>query len=127
MGAESGNEGLNTLFETSPDRAVHTSATAEIAFLCGLLTACTAPFSEVQGLAVVTGVATIVFVVAGIATTSRPHVAGRALVPAGLLLALAGLVLVGLGYAGFDVTFGDAFVPTMASWLDSLHAWLRLP
>ena len=127
LGAAPEEDSLNRLFETAADREIRTSAAAEVAFLGGLLAFFTAPFSAVQAVSVVAGVVTLVFVVIGMAATSRAHVAGRALVPAGLFLALASLVLVVLGYAGFDTAYGDAFVPTLQSGLDSLTSWLRLP
>lgn len=118
---------LQSIFDASPDRRTHTSAAAELAFLTGLVSATTAPFSTVQGLSLVVGVVAIGFAIVGTATTSRPDVAGRALVPAGLFLAIAALVLVGLRYVGMDTAFGDVHVPTISDWLASLSSWLRMP
>ncbi|MDN5895134.1 MAG: hypothetical protein L0H93_14070 [Nocardioides sp.] len=127
LGAVPEDDGLDRLLGTSPDRKIHTSAAAETAFLSGLVAIFTAPFTAVQALSLIAGVVSLVFVVVGMAATSRPNVAGRALVPAGLFLALASLVLVGLRYVAVDTAFGDEFVPTLVAWLDSLHSWLRLP
>ncbi|KQY51612.1 hypothetical protein ASD66_13945 [Nocardioides sp. Root151] len=127
MGAAPGEDGLNGLFDASPDRGVRTSAAAELAFLAGLVAIFTAPFTAVRAVSVIAGVVALVFVLFGMAATSRANVAGRALVPAGLFLALASLVMVGMGYAGYDTAFGDGVVPTLAEWLDTLDSWLRLP
>lgn len=126
LGAAPGEDGLNRLFEASPDREVRTSAAAETAFLAGLVAVFTAPFTEVRAVSLIAGLIALVFVLVGMAATSRPHVAGRALVPAGLMLALVSLVMIGMGYAGYDTTFGDAAVPTLSAWLADLQSWLRL-
>lgn len=118
---------LQELFDASPDRKVHTSAAAEVAFLTGLVALFAAPFTAVQALSLVVGTVAVLFSVVGTATTSRPDVAGRALVPAGLFFGLAAVVLVGLRYLGLDTAFGDGFVPTMGEWLASLNVWLRMP
>ncbi len=97
-----------------------------MAFLAGLVAAFTAPFTAVRALSLIAGVIALAFVLVGMAATSRPHVAGRALVPAGLMLALASLVMIGMGYAGYDTAFGDAAVPTLSGWLADLQSWLHL-
>ena len=126
-GAAPEDGGLPELFETSPDREVHTSAAAELAFVIGLIAVISAPFSVMHAVTFATSVVGFVFGVAGLATTSRPNVAGRALAPTGLLLALTGLLLVGLRYLEVDTTFGDGLLPTLAGWLDALNSWLPLP
>lgn len=119
--------GLPELFEASPDREVHTSAAAEMAFVLGLIALVSAPFSVMHAVTFATSVVALVCGVAGIATTSRPHVAGRALVPAGIFLAFTALVLVGLRYLDVDTAFGDGLIPTLREWLEWFNSWLPLP
>ena len=126
-GAAPDGGGLQELFEASPDRPVHTSAAAETAFLVGLFALFAAPFSVMHAVSLATGVLGLVFGLVGVATTSRPNVAGRVLVPVGLFFAFAALVLVGLRYLGVDTAFGDGLVPTIREWLDALNSRLPLP
>ncbi len=126
-GAAPEDGGLQELFEASPDRQVHTSVAAEIAFLMGLVAIFSAPFAVMHAVTFAAGVLGVVFGFVGTATTGRPHVAGRALAPAGLLFAFAALVLVGLRYLGVDTAFGDGLVPTIREWLDAFNSWLPLP
>ncbi|QIX27105.1 hypothetical protein ncot_11240 [Nocardioides sp. JQ2195] len=127
LGAAPQEDEITRLFEASPDRPVRTSAASVSAFLLGLVAILTAPFTQARGLALLAGGMALVVVVVGMAATSRSHVAGRALVAAGLFLALAALVVIGMGYAGFDTTFGDGLVPTLTSWLETLRSTFRLP
>jgi len=121
------DDGLSGLFEASPDRPIHTSAAAELAFVLGLVALVAAPFSLMHtaslGLAAVGAVLGIV----GLATTSRPDVAGRALAPLGLFFCLTALTVVGLRYAGLETAFGDALVPMILSWLEALNEWFPNP
>lgn len=126
-GAAPEDGGLQELFEASPDREVHTSAAAETAFLIGLVALVSAPFSVMQGLSFATGVVGALCGLVGVATTSRPNVAGRMLAPAGLFFSVTALVLVGLRYLNVDTAFGDGLLPTLGGWLDSLNSWLPLP
>jgi hypothetical protein len=126
-GAAPEDGGLSELFEASPDREVHTSAAAETAFVIGLVALLSAPFSMMHAVTFATSVAGLVCGVAGLATTSRPNVAGRALAPAGLLMAFAALALVGLRYLGVDTAFGDGLVPTLREGLEWFNSWLPLP
>jgi hypothetical protein len=126
-GAAPEDGGLQELFDASPDREVHTSAAAETAFVIGLIALFSAPFSVMHAVTFATSVVGLVCGVAGLATTSRPHVAGRALAPAGLLAALSALVLVALRYLDLDTAFGDALIPTIRGWLESFNSWLPLP
>ena len=121
------DDGLSGLFEASPDRPIHTSAAAEFAFVLGLVALVAMPFSLMHAASL--GIAGIGFVlgVVGIATTSRPDVAGRVLAPLGLLSCLTVLTVVGLRYAGLDTAFGDASVPTILSWLQDLNDWFPTP
>jgi hypothetical protein len=112
---------LGGLFDVSPDRPVHTSLAAELAFVLGLVAMVAVPFSlmhaasaGIAGLGVVLGLV-------GVATTSRPDVAGRVLAPLGLFFSLVALTLVGLRYFGLDTAYGDALVPTILSWLEALN------
>jgi hypothetical protein len=75
------------------------------------------------------GIAAIGFVlgVVGVATTSRPGVAGRVLAPLGLFLSFIALTMVGLRYAGLHTAFGDDLVPTFLSWLEALNGWFPTP
>lgn len=113
--------GVDALLDSSPEPGVHTSAAAEVAFLMGLIAVFSAPFSITSGVAVGTGFAALVLGVVGMVTTSRKYVAGKALVPISLVLAVIATALVGLRYLGVDTAFGDAWVPTITGWLDALN------
>jgi hypothetical protein len=126
-GAAPEDGGLQELFTASPDRAVRTSAAAETAFLIGLVALVSAPFSVMRGLSLATATVGALCGLVGVATTSRPNVAGSMLAPAGLFFAIIALVLVGLRYLNVDTAFGDELVPTLHSWLDSLNSRLSLP
>jgi hypothetical protein len=121
------DDGLSALFDASPDRPVHTSAAAEISFVLGLVALVAAPFSLMVAASL--GIAAIGFVlgVVGVATTSRPGVAGRVLAPLGLFLSFIALTMVGLRYAGLHTAFGDDLVPTLLSWLEALNGWIPTP
>jgi hypothetical protein len=119
--------GLRALFARSPDFGVHTSVAAETAFLLGLVAAASAPFSVMHTFAVCVGGVAVVLALVGVATTSRPYVAGGALVPVGLGLGLLALVLVALRYAGLDTAFGDELLPTIRGWLDDLNGRFPAP
>jgi hypothetical protein len=126
-GAAPEEGGLQELIEASPERAAHTSVAAELAFLFGLIALFSAPFSVMHAVTFAAAVLALVFGIAGLATTSRPHVAGRALAPAAIFFAFAALVLVGLRYLNVDTAFGDEFLPELREWLDSFNSWLPLP
>lgn len=119
--------GLRVLFDGSPDRGVHTSAAAESAFVLGLAAAASVPFSVMHSFAVCVGGLAIVLGLVGVATTSRPYVAGGALVPVGLGLGGVALAMVALRYAGLDTAFGDELLPTIRGWLDDLNGRLPAP
>ncbi len=119
------DDGLTALFEASPDYQVHTSAAAEIGLLLGLFSVLAAPFSVMHGLALGTGAVGLVVAFIGLATTSRPNIAGSALAPLGVACSFVALVLVGLRYIGVDTAFGDELAPVLAEWLGSLND--RLP
>ena len=116
--------GVRALFESSPAVRVHTSVAAETAFLLGLVALCAAPFAVTHGVALTAGGLGIFFAVAGVATASRPNVAGGGLAGIGVLLSCIALVIVGLRYVGLDTAFGDAWLPTIREWLDELNALL---
>jgi hypothetical protein len=126
-GAAPEDGGLPELFEASPDRPVHTSFAAEMAFLIGLVAICSAPFSVMHAVTFAASVLGFFFGFVGTATTSRPYVAGRGLAPAGLFFAFVALVLVALRYFNVDTAFGDELVPTIRGWLDDFNSWLPLP
>lgn len=115
------------LFDASPDRRPHTSAAAELGLLLGLFSFLSSPFSVMHALTL--GAAGLAFAMAfvGLASTSRPDVAGSALVPLGLALSFTALVLVGLRYLGLDTAFGDDLVPTLRQWLAALNSWIPQP
>lgn len=119
--------GLGALFESSPDRPVHTSVAAETSFLLGLLALVAAPFSLMHSASLVLAGVGAVCGLVGVATTSRPDVAGRGLAPVGLFCSLAVLVLVGLRYLGVDTAFGDDLLPTILGWLEDLNAAFQRP
>ena len=127
FGAAPEEGGLDALFETSPDLGVHTSVTAETAFVLGLIAAVSAPFSVMHAVALVTGATAFLLGVVGVARASQPNVAGTALSPFGLGLAVVALLTVGLRYLGLDTAYGDAALPTLRTWLDTLNATLPRP
>ena len=121
------DDGLSGLFEASPDRPIHTSAAAELAFVLGLVSLVAAPFSLMHAASLGMAAIGAVLGVVGVATTSRPDVAGRVLAPLGLFFCLTVLTVVGLRYAGLDTAFGDALVPAILSWLEALNDWFPNP
>jgi hypothetical protein len=125
FGVTSEDGGLQGLMETSPDRGVHTSAAAEIAFLLGLLALGSSLFPLTYAMALVAGTLGVVMGVVGLASTSRPYVAGQALAPLGLLLGCVAIVLVGLRYFGVDTAVGEDLLPTLQGWVESLNS--RVP
>ena len=125
FGATPEDGGLPGLLDASPDRAVHTSAAAELAFVLGLVALVAAPFSVMYAMTLATGALALVCGFVGMARTSRPDVAGQALVPLGFLLGCVAVVVVGLRYLGVDTAFGDDLVPTLQGWMDSLNS--RIP
>ena len=125
FGVNPDDGGLQGLMEASPDRGVHTSAAAEIAFLLGLVAVASSLFSLTYAMALAAGFLGLVFGVVGLASTSRPHVAGQALSPLGLLLGCVAILLVGLRYLGVDTAAGDDLLPTMRGWMESLNS--RVP
>jgi hypothetical protein len=125
FGVNPDDGGLQGLMEASPDRGVHTSAAAEIAFLLGLIAVASSLFSLTYAMALAAGVLGLVSGVVGLASTSRPYVAGQALAPLGLVLGCLAIVLVGLRYLGVDTAVGEDLLPTLQGWLESLNA--RVP
>ena len=121
------DDSLSGLFDASPDRPIHTSAAAELAFVLGLVALVAAPFALMHAASLGIAAIAVVLGVVGVATTSRPGVAGRVLAPLGLFCGLTALTLVGLRYAGLDTAFGDDLVPTILSWLDALNGWVPTP
>ena len=119
--------GLSGLFDASPDRPVHTSAAAEVAFVLGLVSLVAVPFSLMHAASAGLAGVGVVLGLVGVATTSRPDVAGRVLAPLGLFFSLVVLTLVGLRYAGLDTAFGDDLAPTFLSWLEALNDWFPSP
>ena len=118
---------LGALFESSPATVVHTSAAAEIAFVCGLLAMLAVPFSLMTAVCVGLSAVGLVTSIVGLAKASRPVVAGGLLASIGLVLSLVTLTLVGLRYLGIDTAVGDAAVPTLAEWLAALNGLLPKP
>jgi len=121
------DDGLSGLFDASPDHPVHTSAAAEISFVLGLVALFAAPFSLMHAASLAIAAVGFVLGVVGVATTSRPGVAGRVLAPLGLLFSVLTLTVVGLRYAGLHTAFGDDLVPTFLSWLEALNGWFPTP
>ncbi|NUR08318.1 MAG: hypothetical protein HOQ45_15090 [Nocardioidaceae bacterium] len=121
-GAPDEGRGIDALFTGTPVVEAHTSAAAESAFLLGLVALVAAPFAVMHAIALGVGALAAVLSLVGMATTSRPGVAGRALVPLGLCFAVVALALVGLRYLGLDTAFGDRWLPTLAGWLEELNA-----
>ncbi len=127
VSSESGPGALSALLESSPAVPARTSAAAEIAFLAGLVAVLTAPFSLTVAASAAMGAAGLVTSVVGLARASRPAVAGGLLASVGLVLALTGLAVVGLRYAGIDTAVGDPLLPTLADWLRSVNGLLPPP
>ena len=121
------DDALGALFESSPARVVHTSAAAEIAFLCGLLAILAVPFSLMAAVCVGLSAVGLVTSIVGLARASKPAVSGGLLASIGLVLSLGALTLVGLRYLGIDTAVGDAAVPTLADWLAALNDLLPNP
>lgn len=118
---------LWSLFEASPESDVHTSAWSLTAFLCGLGAALSAPFAIMLAVSLSLGVSGLLLALAGLAATSRPDVAGRALAPLGLVLSLVALGVLGLRYLQVDSAFGDALVPAIQDLLERLNARVGAP
>jgi hypothetical protein len=121
------DDALGVLFESSPERVVHTSAAAEVAFLSGLVAIIAVPFSLMVAVCVGLSALGLVTSIVGLARASRPSVSGGLLASIGLVLSLATLTLVGLRYVGIDTAVGDAAVPTLADWLAALNSLLPKP
>ena len=126
-GQDRDEDALDALFASSPDRPVHTSAAAVLAFVLGLLASVAAPFSLMLALAGGLAVIGLVSSVVGMARASRPDVAGGVLAPLGLCLSVVALAELGLRYLGLDTAFGDALLPTLGGWLHSLNGLLPAP
>ncbi len=120
-------EGIDALFQSSPDPDVHTSFAAETGFLLGLVALVAAPFSVTHSIALGAGLLGALLAFRGLAATSSANVAGRALAPAGLTLAGLALLVVGVRYLGLDTAFGDELLPAIGSWLDMLNGRLPTP
>ena len=120
-------EGIDALFETSPDPDVHTSAAAETGFLLGLVALVAAPFSVMHSIALGSGLLGALLAFRGLAATSSAHVAGRALAPVGLILAALALLLVSVRYLGLETAFGDELLPTLRDWLEDLNTRVARP
>ena len=127
IGPTPGDEGLSALFDSSPDLGVHTSAAAEGGFVLGIFALLAAPFSIMHAVALGVGALAGVLAFAGMVATSRPTVAGGALVPAGLAFSFMAVALVGLRYLGLDTAFGDEFLPTLGEWLRTLNSEFPRP
>lgn len=121
-GVSFGDDGLPGLFEASPDHGVHTSAAAELGLLLGLFAFLAAPFSVMHTLALGAAALAIALAFVGLAATSRPNVAGSALVALGMAFSVAALVLLGLRYLGVDTAFGDELIPALGEWLAELNS-----
>lgn len=121
------DDGLDALFENSPDLSSHTSAAAEAGFLLGLVALAATPFSLTYAVAFSAAVVGLVLSIVGVATTSSQRITGRALAPAGLACALVALGLIGLRFLGLDTAFGDGLVPTIRDWLDALNGLFPKP
>ncbi|KAA1427267.1 hypothetical protein [Nocardioides antri] len=120
-------EGIDALFESSPDPDVHTSAAAETGFLLGLAALLAAPFSVMHSFALGSGVLGALLAFRGLAATSSAHVAGRALAPFGLAMAGMALLVVSVRYLGLDTAFGDELLPTLQGWLEDLNTRVARP
>ncbi len=121
------DQGLDALFEESPDPGVHTSAAAEIGFVLGLAALLGAPFSVMHAVSLALGAVGVGCSFVGMAMTSNAKVAGRLLVPLGIAFGVIALLLVSLRYLGVDTAFGDGFQPALHDWLRDLNTRLAQP
>jgi hypothetical protein len=121
------DDGLEALFESSPDLSVHTSAAAEAGFVLGLVALAAAPFSVMYVVSLGAAASGMFLALVGVVTTSSARIAGRALAPLGALFCFVALVLVGLRYLGVGTAFGDDLVPTIKGWLDALNSRFPQP
>jgi hypothetical protein len=118
---------VEALFESSPAPEARTSAFALTAFVCGTGALVAAPFSIAFGLALALAVLSSLSAVVALATTSRPHIAGQGLAPAGLFFSLVTLTVLGLRFAGLDTAFGDELGPDLAALLERLNSLVHAP
>lgn len=125
--APHGDDGLDALFEASPDLGVHTSAAAETGLILGLAALASAPFSVMHGVALVLGLLGAAVSFVGVVATSRANVAGRALAPWGLACACVALIIVLPRYLGLDTAFGDGILPWLRDVLEQLNARVDQP
>ncbi len=125
-GSDPEKTGVEALFDAPPSVEVRTSAAAVAAFICGWEALLAAPFSLTASLALFLAAVGFVAGMVGLATTNRPHVAGRALAPVGLFLCLLVLLWVGLRYVSVDTSFGDGLAPALADLLERLNERMRL-
>ncbi len=119
--------GFRALFEASPETEVHTSAAAVTALLLGLGALLATPFSIMFAVAAILGLLGLVSGFAGVVATSRPLVAGGALVPLGLTLSSVALALLGLRYLDLDTAFGDPLGPSVLDLLERLNSQFSAP
>jgi hypothetical protein len=118
---------VEALFEASPAPEVRTSAVALVAFVCGIGALVAAPFSITFGLALALAALSSLSAVVALATTSRPHVAGEALAPAGLFFSLVTLTVLGLRFANLDTAFGDELGSELTQLLERLNSLVHAP
>lgn len=100
---------------------------AEMAFLLGLVALAATPFSVMHAVSLATGALGFMFGFVGMASSSRPHIAGGVLAPLGLLFGGAALVVVGMRYVGVDTAFGDDLLPTLRDWMEKLNSRVPRP
>lgn len=118
-------DAITELFEASPQVPARTTVPATLGLVCAVTSALSTLWTDGLGLAVLLGGVALVLSVVGLAKASRPGVAGGASSAAALVLALVTATLVGLRYAGVDVTVADGL--TLRPVLDALNALLPQP
>lgn len=119
------HDAITELFEASPQVPARTTVPATLGLVAAVTSALSALWTDGLGLAVLLAAVALVLSVVGLAKASRPGVAGGASSATALVLALVTATLVGLRYAGVDVTVADGL--TLRPVLDALNALLPAP
>lgn len=122
IGDPDGEQGaLGELFDASPEVPARTTVPATLGLFAGVVALLASPWSLMAGACVVLAVVGLVLSVVGLAKASRPGTAGGGSAAAGVVLALAVAVLLGLRYASIDTAVADGISLRPAlEWLTAL-------
>jgi hypothetical protein len=110
----------------APVRRARTSLGAVLALILGLSATYAALTGRLAPVALALGILGLLFGGAGLATTVKPHIAGRGITVLGLVLSFAGIVLALLAFTGV-VSWLDGGVDEVSKareWLDGQLPWL---